>query len=124
MQHRLLPVTGFAQAAGSCSSARQPHAEQSSHLPALPEIGRASGQGPDAERLAAAYAEDRRGGGQLHCAIRFQQRCLGLHLVADQGSYRHTLAVLKDICHVFARTTRWVPHRYVWQGAAAASSEN
>ena len=60
-----------------------PHVEQSSYLPALPEVGRAPGQGPDAECLAAAGAKDRRGGGQLHCAIRFEQGCLGLHLVAD-----------------------------------------
>ena len=43
------------------------------YLPALPEVGRAPGQGPDAECLAAAGAKDRRGGGQLHCAIRFEQ---------------------------------------------------
>ena len=69
--------------------------EQSSYLPALPEVSGAPCQGPNAERLAAACAKDCRGGGQLHCAIRFQQRCLCLLLIADQGSCRGTLAVLK-----------------------------
>ena len=58
-QHRLLPATKITKEAMSCSSAQLASCEQSSHLPALPEVSRAPGQGPHAERLAAAGAKDR-----------------------------------------------------------------